>query len=138
MAGERAARVWAWIAAAREGDAPASLAALCRAAVNWLAVDGASVTAVNGPAVREPLSATGELSARDHRLALGELERQPISPHELLDRERRSRRHAVVVVLDDHEHRAAIMHPAHEIALHLDHALHVVRRIERARWIGRR
>jgi hypothetical protein len=64
VAGERAARVWAWIAAAREGDAPASLAALCRAAVNWLAVDGASVTAVNGPAVREPLSATDERSAR--------------------------------------------------------------------------
>ena len=64
MAGERTARVWAWIAAAREGDAPASLAPLCRAAVSRLAVDGASVTAVNGPAVREPLSATGELSAR--------------------------------------------------------------------------
>ena len=64
MAGERTARVWAWIAAAREGDAPASLAALCRAAVSRLAVDGASVTAVNGPAVREPLSATGQLSGR--------------------------------------------------------------------------
>jgi ANTAR domain len=64
VAGERTARVWAWIAAAREGDAPASLAALCRAAAGRLAVDGASVTAVNGPAVREPLSATGELSAR--------------------------------------------------------------------------
>ena len=32
--------------------------------VSRLAVDGASVTAVNGPAVREPLSATDELSAR--------------------------------------------------------------------------
>ena len=64
MAGERTARVWAWIAAAREGDAPVSLAALCRAAANWLAVDGASVTAVSGLAVREPLSATGELSVR--------------------------------------------------------------------------
>jgi hypothetical protein len=64
VAGERTARVWAWIAAAREGDAPASLAPLCRAAVSRLAVDGASVPAVNGPAVREPLSATGELSAR--------------------------------------------------------------------------
>jgi hypothetical protein len=64
VAGKRTARVWAWIAAAREGGAPASLAALCRAAVSRLAVDGASVTAVNGPAVREPLSATDELSAR--------------------------------------------------------------------------
>ena len=42
MAGERTIRVWAWIAAAREGDAPVSLAALCRAAVNWLAVDRAA------------------------------------------------------------------------------------------------
>ncbi|MFZ0164842.1 MAG: ANTAR domain-containing protein, partial [Trebonia sp.] len=56
--------VWAWIAAEREGDAPVSLAALCRAAANWLAVDGASVTVVSGLGVREPLSATGELSVR--------------------------------------------------------------------------
>jgi hypothetical protein len=56
--------VWAWIAAAREGDAPVSLATLCRAAVGCLAVDGASVTAVSGPAVSEPLSATDERSAR--------------------------------------------------------------------------
>jgi hypothetical protein len=64
VAGERTTRVWAWIAAACEGDAPASLAALCRAAVSRLGVDGASVIAVSGPAVREPLSASGELSAR--------------------------------------------------------------------------
>jgi hypothetical protein len=64
VAGERTARVWAWIAAAREGDAPVSLAALCRAAVNRLAVDGASVTVVSGLAVREPLSATDERSVR--------------------------------------------------------------------------
>lgn len=64
MADERAARVWAWITAANEADAPVSLAALCRAAVRWLAVDGASVTAVSGPAVSEPLSATDERSAR--------------------------------------------------------------------------
>jgi hypothetical protein len=65
VAGERTARVWAWIAAACEGgDAPASLAALCRAAVRRLGVDGASVSAVSGPAVREPLAACGELSGR--------------------------------------------------------------------------
>jgi hypothetical protein len=64
VAGERTARVWAWIAAAREGDAPVSLAVLCRAAVGCLGVDGASVTAVSGPAVSEPLSATDEVSAR--------------------------------------------------------------------------
>jgi len=56
--------VWAWIGAAGEGDAPVSLAALCRAAVPRLGVDGASVAAVSGPAVREPLSASGELGAR--------------------------------------------------------------------------
>ena len=56
--------MWAWIGAAREGDAPVSLAALCRAAVSLLGVDGASVTAVSGLALREPLSASGELSAR--------------------------------------------------------------------------
>lgn len=69
MAGERTARVWSWIAAAREGDAPASLAALCRAAAAGLAVDGAILTAV-GPAVSEPLSATDELSARLEELLL--------------------------------------------------------------------
>ena len=64
MAGERTARVWAWIGAAGEGDAPVSLAALCRAAVSRLGVDGASVTAGSGLAAGGPLSASGELSAR--------------------------------------------------------------------------
>ncbi len=70
VAGERTARVWMWIAAAHEGDAPVSLAALCRAAAGLLGVDGASVTAVSGPAVSEPLSATNELSARLEELLL--------------------------------------------------------------------
>jgi hypothetical protein len=70
MAGERTARVWAWLAASREDAGPESLAALCRAAVRRLGVDGSSVAAVNGPAVREPLSATGELSARLDELLL--------------------------------------------------------------------
>ncbi len=69
MAGERTARVWSWITAARDSDASASLATLCRAAVAALAVDGASVMAV-GPAVSEPLSATNELSARLEELLL--------------------------------------------------------------------
>jgi hypothetical protein len=64
MAGERTARVWAWITAAHEGDVPVSVAALCRAAVRWLGVDGAGVTAMSGPMVREPLFASDELSAR--------------------------------------------------------------------------
>jgi hypothetical protein len=62
--------VWSWIAATREGDAPVSLAVLCRAAVARLAVDGASVTAAGGPAVSEPLSVTDELSARLEELLL--------------------------------------------------------------------
>jgi ANTAR domain len=70
VAGERTARVWAWIAAAHDGDAPVSLATLCRAAMGMIGVDGASVTAVGGPAVREPLTATNELSARLEELLL--------------------------------------------------------------------
>jgi hypothetical protein len=70
VAGERTARVWSWIAAAREGDAPVSLVALCRAAMARLAVDGASVTALGGPAVSEPLTATDECSARLEELLL--------------------------------------------------------------------
>jgi ANTAR domain len=85
VAGERTARVWACVAAARDGDAPVSLAVLCRAAAGCLGVDGASVTAVGGPvvggpvvggtvvggtAVREPLSASDALSARLEELLL--------------------------------------------------------------------
>ena len=69
MAGDRTARVWAWISAAHEGGSPVSLAALCRAAAGQLAVDGASVTAL-GPGLREPLWATDELSARLDELLL--------------------------------------------------------------------
>ncbi len=61
---ERALKVWEWIVAAQEGDGPVSVAALCRAAVKELAVDGASVTASGGVVAREPLFASDELSAR--------------------------------------------------------------------------
>jgi ANTAR domain len=64
VASERAVKVWAWIAAAHEGDGPVSVAAVCRAAVRWLGVDGASVTAVGGVVAREPLFASDRLSAR--------------------------------------------------------------------------
>jgi hypothetical protein len=64
VATERTVRVWEWIAAAHEGDGPVSVAAVCRAAVRGLAVDGASVTAMGGPVAREPLFASDELSAR--------------------------------------------------------------------------
>jgi hypothetical protein len=63
VAGERAARVWSWITAAGAAGVPVSLAALCQAAVGRLAVDGASVAAVSGPAVSEPLAVTDEVSA---------------------------------------------------------------------------
>ncbi len=61
---ERAARVWAWIAAAHDGDTPVPVAALCHAAALRLGVDGASVTAMSGPAVREPVCASDAVSAR--------------------------------------------------------------------------
>jgi hypothetical protein len=62
VAGDRAVRVWGWIAAAHEGDGPVSVAAVCRAAVVRLGVDGASVAAVSGVAGGEPLFASDELS----------------------------------------------------------------------------
>jgi hypothetical protein len=61
---ERAVKVSAWIAAAHVGDGPVSVAAVCLAAVRWLGVDGASVTAVGGVVAREPLFASDLLSAR--------------------------------------------------------------------------
>ena len=64
MAGERTARVWARIAAAHEGDGPVFVAALCRAAVRWLGVDGAGVTVTSGPVASEPLFASDAVSAR--------------------------------------------------------------------------
>jgi ANTAR domain len=64
VAGERTAKVWARIAAAHEGDGPVSVAALCRAAVRCLGVDGASVIATSGLVAREPLFASDGLSAQ--------------------------------------------------------------------------
>jgi len=61
---ERAVKVWDWIVAAHEGDGPVSVAALCRAVVQRLDVDGASVTAVGGVVAREPLFASDRVSAR--------------------------------------------------------------------------
>ena len=63
-------RVWATIAAAHEGDGPVSLDALCRAAAGLLEADGASVTALGGPAVRAPVAASDGLSARLEELLL--------------------------------------------------------------------
>ncbi len=53
---------WGWIAAANQGDVPVSVAAVCNAAALRLGVDGASVTAMSGPELREPLFASDELS----------------------------------------------------------------------------
>jgi hypothetical protein len=61
---DRAFKVWAWIAAAHEGDGPVSVAAVCTAAARNLGVDGASVTLVSGVLAGEPLFASDELSAR--------------------------------------------------------------------------
>jgi hypothetical protein len=60
---ERAVKVWAWIAAAHQGNGPVSVAAVCNAAVLRLGVDGASVTVASGLLVGEPLFASDELSA---------------------------------------------------------------------------
>ncbi|HEY3733923.1 MAG TPA: ANTAR domain-containing protein [Streptosporangiaceae bacterium] len=67
---ERAARVWAWIAATHQGDPPVSIKALCRAAVQRLGVDGASVTALDGLGARELVCASDRLSARLEELQL--------------------------------------------------------------------
>jgi hypothetical protein len=63
VVGRRTVQVWEWIAAAREGDGPVSVAAVCRAAVAWLGVDGASVTASSDLIAREPLFASDKISA---------------------------------------------------------------------------
>jgi hypothetical protein len=61
---ERTARAWTRIEAAHDGGAPMSVAAVCRAVVRWLGVDGASVTVLSGAMVREPLFSSDALSAR--------------------------------------------------------------------------
>jgi hypothetical protein len=61
---DRAVRVWAWIAAAHEGDGPVSVAAVCVAAARHLGVDGASVTVVSGRLTSEPLFASDGVSGR--------------------------------------------------------------------------
>jgi hypothetical protein len=60
---DRAVKVWAWIAAAHEGDEPVSMAAVCMAAARNLGVDGACVTLTSGLLTPEPLFASDELSA---------------------------------------------------------------------------
>lgn len=64
MTGGRTVKVWEWIAAAHKGDGPVYIAAVCRAAVRRLGVDGASVTAMSGRVAREPLFASDQPSAR--------------------------------------------------------------------------
>lgn len=64
MVSDRAVKVWAWIAAAHEGGAPVSVAAVCTAAARNLGVDGASVTVMSTLLVGEPLFASDELSAQ--------------------------------------------------------------------------
>jgi hypothetical protein len=60
----RADKVWDWIVAAHDGAGPVSVAAVCRAIVQCLEVDGASVTVVGSLVAREPLFASDVLSAR--------------------------------------------------------------------------
>jgi hypothetical protein len=51
------------VTAAHDGGGPVSVAALCRAAVRCLGVDGASVIVTGGLLVREPLGASNGVSA---------------------------------------------------------------------------
>jgi hypothetical protein len=60
----RLAKVWAWIAEETDDDAQVSVATLCRAAQHRLGVDGVSVTAMSGPGVHDPVSASDALAAR--------------------------------------------------------------------------
>jgi hypothetical protein len=63
--GDRVAKVWAWISSAQDSDDPlAWVAALCRAAVRRLGMDGASVTVISGGVARELVCASDEVSAR--------------------------------------------------------------------------
>ena len=64
VTGARTAKVWGCITAAQDGDGPVSVAALCRAAVRCLGVDGASVIATCGLLVRVPLGASDGLCAQ--------------------------------------------------------------------------
>ncbi|MGH3625446.1 MAG: ANTAR domain-containing protein, partial [Sciscionella sp.] len=71
---KRTVKVWAWIAEAAGEGAPVSIAALGRAAAARLGVDGASVTAMTGSEVHEPVFATDDVSAAMEELqfTLGE------------------------------------------------------------------
>jgi hypothetical protein len=70
----RLVKVWTWIAEETAIDAPpsmaASVAALCRAAQDRVGVGGVSVTAMGGPGVHDPVSASDALAARLEELQL--------------------------------------------------------------------
>jgi hypothetical protein len=59
---KRVARVWALVAAQSRG-APVSVAHVCAAAVGGVGVDGAGVTVMIGPTVRETVAATDAVAA---------------------------------------------------------------------------
>src|SRR3954469_19686725 len=73
MDGDRGVRGWAEIARHTNG-APPSLAQVCAAAVTGVRVDGAGVTVMVGPTVRETVHATDGIAAdlEELQLTLGE------------------------------------------------------------------
>jgi ANTAR domain-containing protein/GAF domain-containing protein len=69
MSGDRLVRVWARIAEQSRGR-PVSLAHVCAAAVATVGVDGAGLTVVVSPTVRETVSATNAVAADLEELQL--------------------------------------------------------------------
>lgn len=73
MTGDRVVRIWAQIAQQSQG-APVSLAHLCAAAVVGVGVDGAGVTVMVSPTVRETVNATDAIATclEELQLTLGQ------------------------------------------------------------------
>jgi hypothetical protein len=73
MSGDRLVRVWARIAEQSRGN-PVSAAHLCAAVVATIGVDGAGLTVVVGPTVRETVTATDAVAAdlEELQLTLGQ------------------------------------------------------------------
>ena len=68
-AGDRVVRIWTWVARESRG-APVSLAHVCAALVTGMDVDGAGVSVVVSPTVREIMCATNGVATRLEELQL--------------------------------------------------------------------
>ena len=87
---ERAARVWLLVTE-RAGVGPVSMAHVCDAAVAGVGVDGAGLTVMAGPTIREVVHATDHVAARleEFQLTFGQgpcvdaFERGPVQAGDL-------------------------------------------------------